>query len=190
MLWLLVLQLGQLPRQSWLLLTQSKQVSGDRPRRGSSANRGGLCYDGFRCGLGLLLSLSLPTLLSPTGPVTSFPSPLEPRQSLISRDSSLEDLGLWAFGMGEDTTKLGKLLSLGVQWAGGKKGVQCWYQAPGLGGCGRREPYHVLPHPLEANMLAHATERSALGLPPLAATLAGAGGSPFEAIFGALSSLL
>lgn len=138
MLWLLVLQLGQLPRQSWLLLMQSKQVSGGRPRRGSSANRGGLCYDGFRCGLGLLLSLSLPTLSSPTGPVASFPSPLEPRQSLISRDSSLEDLGLWAFGMGEDTTKLGKLLSLGVQWARGKKGVQCWYQAPGLGGCGRR----------------------------------------------------
>lgn len=39
-------------------------------------------------------------------------------------------------------------------------------------------------------MLAHATERSALGLPLLAATLAGAGGSPLVAIFGALSSLL
>lgn len=52
------------------------------------------------------------------------------------------------------------------------------------------EPYHVLPHHLEADMLAHATERSALGLPLLAATLAGAGGSPLVAIFGALSSLL
>lgn len=52
------------------------------------------------------------------------------------------------------------------------------------------EPYHVLPHHLEANTLARATERSALGLPPLAATLAGAGGCPSVAIFGALSSLL
>lgn len=52
------------------------------------------------------------------------------------------------------------------------------------------EPYHVLPHHLEANTLARATERSVLGLPPLAATLAGAGGCPSVAIFGALSSLL
>lgn len=43
--------------------SNAKQAGeGGRPRQGSSANRGGLCYDGFRCGLGLLLSLSLPTL--------------------------------------------------------------------------------------------------------------------------------
>lgn len=52
---------------------QSKQVSGDRPRRGSSANRGGLCYDGFRCGLGLLLSLFSPNALVPNRPCCFFP---------------------------------------------------------------------------------------------------------------------
>lgn len=45
-------------------------------------------------------------------------------------------------------------------------------------------------HHLKAIMLDHATEGGALGLLLPAATLAGAGGSPFEAIFGALSSLL
>lgn len=47
-----------------------------------------------------------PNLPSPKGPIASFPSPLEARQSLISRDSSLEDLGLRAFGMGEDKPSL------------------------------------------------------------------------------------
>lgn len=93
---------------------------------------------GSDAGWGCSSPFSLPMLSSPTGPVASFPSLLEPRQSLISRDSSPEDLGLWAFRMGEEMTELGKLLSLGVQGAGGRKGVQCWHQAPGLDGCGRR----------------------------------------------------
>lgn len=46
---------------------------------------------------GLLLSLRSPTLSPPKGPAALSPSP-EPRQSFISRDSALEDLGLWDFG--------------------------------------------------------------------------------------------
>lgn len=42
----------------------------------------------------------------PKRPDASFPAALEPSQSLVSRGWSLGDLGLWAFGMGEDMTKL------------------------------------------------------------------------------------
>lgn len=73
---------------------------------------------------GLLLSLRSPTLSPPKGPAALSPSP-EPRQSFISRDSALEDLGLWDFGTGggggEIVVKLSKLLSPGVPWAGGGK---------------------------------------------------------------------
>lgn len=57
----------------------------------------------------------------PQRPSASFPSSLEPRRSLVSRGWSPEDLELWAFGMGEDMTKLGQVPSPGVQGAGGKK---------------------------------------------------------------------
>lgn len=71
---------------------------------------------------GLLLSLRSPTLSPPKGPAALSPSP-EPRQSFISRDSALEDLGLWDFGTegGGEIFKLSKLLSPGVPWAGGGK---------------------------------------------------------------------
>lgn len=49
---------------------------------------------------------------------------------------------------------------------------------------------HMPSRHLEANLLAHAAGGKGLGLLPPAATLAGASGSPFVAIFGARSSLL
>lgn len=66
-----------------------------------------LCYDGFRCWGCSFLFLS-PTLSSPNRPIASLPFPLEPRQSLLSKDSSLEDSGLWAFGIGEDRIPMGE----------------------------------------------------------------------------------
>ena len=66
-----------------------------------------LCYDGFRCWGCPSLFLS-PTLSSPKGPTASLPSLLEPRQSLLSKDSSLEDFRLWAFGVGEDVIPMGE----------------------------------------------------------------------------------
>lgn len=125
-----------------------------------------LCYDGVRRGLGLLLSLPLPMLLLPKGPIAFLPSPPGPRQSLVSRDSSFEDLGLLGLWSGERCDPAWQLLPLAIQGAGGKKGLWCWHQALGLDAPGWRNQATLLPHHLEANKLARAMKQSALGLLP------------------------
>lgn len=106
---------------------------------------------------GLLLSLRSPTLSPPKGPAALSPSP-EPRQSFISRDSALEDLGLWDFGTGgggggdcsqaQQTPVPGRPVGRGREASIGL--------APGQ--ASMEEPGHVLAHHLEANELAWATE--------------------------------
>lgn len=83
---------------------------------------------------GTPLSLSFPAA-APQRPYCFIP--FSPRTHVF-RDSSPEDLGLWAFGIVEDANTRGQPLSPGVQWAGDKKDARCWHQDLGQDGPGQR----------------------------------------------------
>lgn len=85
---------------------------------------------------------------------------------------SLEDLGLWAFGMGGDVTKLGKVPSPGVQWAGAE-GWVALAPGPWPGWTWSEEPCTCCP-PSRGKPVSSCYGRKGLGLPPPAAPLAGA----------------
>lgn len=145
-----------------------------------------LCYDGFRCWGCSFLFLS-PTLSSPNRPIASLPFPLEPRQSLLSKDSSLEDSGLWAFGIGEDRIPMGEAWQTPVPGGRpvgrGQEGCVVLAPGPWPGWTWTDEPRHMPPRHLKA-------QSQCPGPPSTTAPMAGAGGSPFAALFPALSSLL
>lgn len=104
----------------------------------------------------------------PKGPTAPLPS-LEPRQSLLSKDSSLEDFGLWALGVREDVIPTGEAWQTPVPGrpvGRGQEGSVLPAPGPWPGWTWTDEPCHMLARHLKANKLAHATEASALGLPP------------------------
>lgn len=114
------------------------------------------------CGAAPLLS---PTFPSPKGPVAFSPSPLEPRQSLVSRDSSLEDLGLWDFGNGGRYGQAWPTPIPGESSGQGARSVCSAGPGPWPGWTWTEGPSQGLPHHLEAEELARATEGSAPGPP-------------------------
>lgn len=149
-----------------------------------------LCYDGFRCWGCPSLFLS-PTLSSLKGPTASLPSLLEPRQSLLSKDSSLEDFGLWAFGVGEDVIPMGEAWQTPVPGHPVGRGQEECVLLPPLawGDLDRRTMPHAAPSS-RGKQVSSRYQSKGPGPPTATAPMAGAGGSPSAAIFAALSSLL